>query len=63
MALYGIYGEHTQAACPLYNKETRRELLSLEDDDARSVRNVKASLGSGIFNWIQFIGVIVNRSL
>ena len=28
MALYGIYGEHTQAACPLYNKETRQEALS-----------------------------------
>jgi hypothetical protein len=28
MALYGIYGEHTQAACPLYNKEVRQELLS-----------------------------------
>ena len=27
MALYGIYGEHTQAACPLYNKEVRQELL------------------------------------
>jgi len=26
--LYGIYGEHTQAACPLYNKETRQDLLS-----------------------------------
>ena len=28
MALYGIYGEHTQAACPLYNKENRQFLLS-----------------------------------
>jgi hypothetical protein len=28
MALYGIYGEHTPAACPLYNKETRQDLLS-----------------------------------
>ena len=27
MALYGIYGEHTQAACPLYNKENRQDLL------------------------------------
>ena len=27
MALYGIYGEHTQAACPLYNKEVRQDLL------------------------------------
>lgn len=28
MALYGIYGEHTQEACPLYNKEVRQLLLS-----------------------------------
>ncbi len=28
MALYGVYGEHTQAACPLYNKEIRQDLLS-----------------------------------
>ena len=27
MALYGIYGEHTQVACPLYNKEVRQDLL------------------------------------
>jgi hypothetical protein len=28
MGLYGIYGEHTQEACPAYNKETREYLLS-----------------------------------
>lgn len=27
MALYGIYGEHTQASCPLYNKEVRQLVL------------------------------------
>jgi hypothetical protein len=27
MELYGIYGEHTQEACPLYNAENRRSLL------------------------------------
>jgi hypothetical protein len=27
MALYGIYGGHTQEACPLYNEENRRSLL------------------------------------
>ena len=27
MGLYGIYGEHTQQACPLYNKESREYLL------------------------------------
>jgi len=27
MALYGIYGEHAQEACPLYNRENRQFLL------------------------------------
>jgi len=27
MALYGIYGKHTQEACPIYNEENRRSLL------------------------------------
>jgi hypothetical protein len=27
MDLYGIYGEHTQEACPLYNDENRKYLL------------------------------------
>jgi len=27
MALYGIYGQHTQEACPLYNEASRRSLL------------------------------------
>jgi hypothetical protein len=27
-ALYGIYGEHTQEACPLYNEQNRRWLLA-----------------------------------
>jgi hypothetical protein len=26
--VYGIYGEHTQQACPLYNQENRRWLLA-----------------------------------
>jgi hypothetical protein len=28
MALYGIYGEHTQEVCPLYNKENRQPVLT-----------------------------------
>ena len=28
MALYGIYGEHTQESCPLYNKESRQSVLT-----------------------------------
>jgi hypothetical protein len=27
MGLYGIYGSHTQEACPLYNEESRKYLL------------------------------------
>ena len=26
--MYGIYGEHTQEACPLYNEQNRRWLLA-----------------------------------
>src|SRR5215469_10001953 len=26
MSLYGIYGEHTQEACPLYNEQNRKFL-------------------------------------
>jgi hypothetical protein len=26
--MYGVYGEHTQQACPLYNQESRRWLLA-----------------------------------
>ena len=26
--MYGIYGEHTQEACPLYNEQSRRGLLT-----------------------------------
>ena len=29
MGLYGIYGEHTQEACPLYNEENRKYLLRI----------------------------------
>jgi len=28
MSLYGIYGEHTQEACPLYNEQNRKFLLA-----------------------------------
>jgi hypothetical protein len=27
-ALYGIYGEHIQEACPLYNEQNRKFLLA-----------------------------------
>jgi hypothetical protein len=27
MGLYGIYGEHTQEACPIYNEDNRKFLL------------------------------------
>jgi hypothetical protein len=29
MGLYGISGEHTQEACPLYNEENRKYLLKV----------------------------------
>jgi hypothetical protein len=32
IGLYGIYGEHTQQTCPLYNKESREYLLSRAPD-------------------------------
>jgi hypothetical protein len=32
MGLYGIYGEHAQKACPLYNKESREYLLNRAHD-------------------------------
>jgi len=28
MGLYGIYGQHTQEACPLYNDESRKYLIA-----------------------------------
>ncbi|MGA9842458.1 MAG: DUF3303 family protein [Nitrososphaeraceae archaeon] len=28
MNMYGIYGEHTQDACPLYNEQNRKWLLA-----------------------------------
>jgi hypothetical protein len=31
-SLYGIYGEHIQQACPLYNKEVREYILSQAPD-------------------------------
>ena len=33
MALYGIYGEHTIADCPMINRESRRVILDLKLDD------------------------------
>jgi hypothetical protein len=43
MGLYGIYGQHTQEACPLYNDESRKYLLRVAptmDKDAQEF-NVK----------------------
>jgi hypothetical protein len=45
MGLYGIYGEHTQEACPLYNEENRKFLLRIVptmEKDAQEY-NVKIS--------------------
>jgi hypothetical protein len=43
MGLYGIYGQHTREACPLYNDESRKYLLRVAptmDKDAQEF-NVK----------------------
>ena len=43
MGLYGIYGEHTQEACPLYNEQNRRFVLANVPSQERDAQkyNVK----------------------
>lgn len=43
MGLYGIYGTHTQEACPLYNDESRKYLLRVAPTMAKDAEkaNVK----------------------
>jgi hypothetical protein len=36
--LYGIYGEHTQEACPLYNEQNRRWLLANLPDQEKNAQ-------------------------
>jgi hypothetical protein len=47
MGLYGIYGSHTQEACPLYNEESRKYLLRVAPTMAKDA--VSFSFGTHIF--------------
>jgi hypothetical protein len=53
MGLYGIYGTHTQEACPLYNDESRKYLLRVaptmaKDAEKSNVKRVPFSFGAHI---------------
>ena len=59
MGLYGIYGEHTQEACPLYNEENRKYLLreapTMAKDAEKSNVNILNQFHSGLehtFLWV-----------
>jgi hypothetical protein len=36
--MYGIYGEHTQEACPLYNEKNRKWLLASIPDQEKTAQ-------------------------
>jgi Domain of unknown function (DUF3303) len=59
MGLYGIYGTHTQEACPLYNDENRKYLLraasTMAKDAEKSNVNILNQFHSGLehtFLWV-----------
>ncbi len=59
MGLYGIYGEHTQEACPLYNEKSRKFLLrtvpNFEKEAQRSgviMLNQHQSALENTFLWV-----------
>jgi hypothetical protein len=59
MGLYGIYGSHTQEACPLYNEESRKYLLSvaptMANDAEKSNVNILNQFHSALehtFLWV-----------
>jgi hypothetical protein len=59
MDLYGIYGTHTQEACPLYNDESRKYLLSaaptMREDAEKYNINILNQFHSGLehtFLWV-----------
>jgi|SRR5215831_15346230 len=59
MALYGIYAEHTQQTCPLYNKESRESLLrgapNLEKNAQKNGVKILHQFHSGLehtFLWV-----------
>ena len=38
IGLYGIYGKHTQQACPLYNEQNRKWILANLQDQAKNAQ-------------------------
>jgi hypothetical protein len=59
MGLYGIYGAHTQEACPLYNDENRKYLLRaapiMAKDAEKFNDNILNQFHSGLehtFLWV-----------
>ena len=59
MGLYGIYGTHTQEACPLYNAESRKYLLrvapTMAKDAEKSNVNILNQFHSALehtFLWV-----------
>jgi hypothetical protein len=44
MSLYGIYGEHTQEACPLYNEQNRKFLLANVPNQVKNAQMYKVKI-------------------
>lgn len=63
MGLYGIYGEHTQEACPLYNKQVREYLLSQTPTMQKNAQKYGVSEGRGlvIFPVCSINGILFTR--
>jgi hypothetical protein len=59
MGLYGIYGSHTQEACPLYNEESRKYLLKVAPTMAKELM---ARTG-GRFNTLKIVPLITFQTL
>jgi hypothetical protein len=50
-SLYGIYGEHTQQSCPLYNKEVREYILSQAPDMEKNCTKIWSESLTSISLW------------
>ena len=44
MGLYGIYGTHTQEACPLYNAQSRKYLLTVAPTMAKDAQKANVTI-------------------
>lgn len=42
--LYGIYGEHAQESCPLYNRENRRWLLANASEQGKTAQKFRVRI-------------------